>query len=405
MSYLINILVMATLTAGILLTIPVLYLLLLTVAAIVAPQNGPQENRHPVHRFVLLVPAHNEERLLPQLLANLRQLDYPKHLYSVHVVADNCTDETVVQAHRAAVTVHERTDTAHQGKGYALQWLIDRLLAGKVAFDAAVILDADSIVSQNFLRVMDVKLSADTGAIQAHYAVHNPEGSWLMSLRALALAAVHYLRPRGRMVLGGSVGLKGNGMVFSRTLLEQHRWSASVTEDIEFHMSLVLAGERVVFAADAIVWAEMPADLRSARSQNVRWEQGRLDMVRRYVPILLRESWKGFFRQGANSPFLLLDAAVEHIIPPFSILTSMSLLLLVSAWALNLQSGIAQALLLLGGQLVYLITGSIMAGLPSKTYIALLCAPLFLIWKVWLYVRVLLRPDRQGWVRTARIGE
>ena len=40
-----------------------------------------------------------------------------------------------------------------------------------------------------------------------------------VGLRYIALALLHYLRPMGRMRLGGSAGLKGNGMVFRADIM------------------------------------------------------------------------------------------------------------------------------------------------------------------------------------------
>src|SRR4051812_5726505 len=76
------------------LALMITYLLLLTGAALFAPRHTKLSHNSPTHRFLILVPAHNEERLLPSLLANLHQLDYPATLYAIHVVADNCNDRT-----------------------------------------------------------------------------------------------------------------------------------------------------------------------------------------------------------------------------------------------------------------------------------------------------------------------
>src|ERR1700692_2797836 len=62
----------------------------------------------PQHRFAVLVPAHNEELLLPRLLQSLAALEYPRSLYDVHVVADNCTDGTAAVALSAGALTHER---------------------------------------------------------------------------------------------------------------------------------------------------------------------------------------------------------------------------------------------------------------------------------------------------------
>lgn len=187
------------------------YLLLLTAAALAAPRSTRLRPDAPTSRFVIMVPAHNEERLLPQLLQNLSQLDYPHELYTVHVVADNCTDRTAELGRQGGATVHERFNSELRGKGYALEWLLQRIWEHGEPHDAVLILDADSVVSANFLRVMDTRLAGGERVIQGYYAVRQPEGAWSTGLRAVALTLLHYLRPQGRMMLGGSTGLKEIG--------------------------------------------------------------------------------------------------------------------------------------------------------------------------------------------------
>ena len=386
------------------------YLGLLTVAALFAPRKTRAASQPPRTRFLILIPAHNEEVLLPGLLASLAQMDYPADLRAVHVVADNCTDGTAEAARQGGAVVHERFDEHSRGKGFALQWLLERLQAARVPYDAAVILDADTTVSANFLQVMDARVQRGERVIQAYYAVRDPGRSWSVGLRYAALAVLHYLRPQGRMTLGGSAGLKGNGMVFVEEVLRGHEWSASLTEDIEFHMALLLAGERVTFAPDAAVWAEMPSSLRGSYTQNVRWERGRLQVARQYVPQLLR-------RAAATRQLKYLDAAMEHLIPPFSVLAAASMAVLAGSVAADVavswaaprghgrraQRALTPAgTLIVLAQFVYLLAGLVLARAPVRVYLSLLGAPVFVAWKVWLYVRVAMGYDDRGWVRTER---
>ncbi len=74
---------------------------------------------------------------------------------------------------------------------------------------------------------------------------------------------VRYL---GKQRLGLSCGLVGTGMAFTRDpagtpTMDKHRASC---EDGEYHMRLVLAGERVEFVADASVSSAMPTSLRGS---------------------------------------------------------------------------------------------------------------------------------------------
>src|SRR5918912_609980 len=102
----------------------VLYLDMLSVAAMLW-RRAPNPSS-PRHRFAILVPAHNEEQLLPRLLRSINALDFPRALYDTHVVADNCSDRTAAVAAAAGAIAHERHDAHLRGKGYALRWLVHR---------------------------------------------------------------------------------------------------------------------------------------------------------------------------------------------------------------------------------------------------------------------------------------
>lgn len=384
------------------------YLMLLTLCAWFAPRST-RLPANPKNRFAVLIPAHNEEKLLPDLLASLRKLGYPAEKYAVHVVADNCSDQTAQVAEDGGAIAHVRFNTVEIGKGYALQWLFEKLEDEGHDFDAAVILDADSIVSPNFLNVMDAKLQEGAEAIQAYYAVRDADRSWAVGLRSAALSVLHYLRPQGRTVLGLSVGLKGNGMVFSRELLARNQWSASLTEDIEFHMSLVLTGAKVAFAPDATVWAEIPTTLADSNTQNARWEQGRLELAKAYVPTLVKNSLFPARKEKELSRTVLFDCAMEHLIPPFSVVLGVNLLVILVALARLFVTGqwsnLYIALAFFFMQVLYLFSGMILTKTPLSVYRAILFVPAFLCWKIWLYVKVLIKPDQGEWTRTKRVGE
>ena len=69
-----------------------------------------------------IIPAHNEEIVVGNLIASLQKQNYPKDLYDIYVIADNCTDNTAEVARKAGAIVYERFDEEHKTKGYALDW-------------------------------------------------------------------------------------------------------------------------------------------------------------------------------------------------------------------------------------------------------------------------------------------
>jgi cellulose synthase/poly-beta-1,6-N-acetylglucosamine synthase-like glycosyltransferase len=370
-------------------------LLVLTLAALVARTSGPPAG--PARRrFAVLIPAHNEQMLIGRLLESLHRLDYPKAGFDIYVVADNCDDNTAPLARSRGARVYERTDCSLQGKGFALRWLLQRIQEDERHCDAFVVLDADSVVSADFLRRMDARLQAGSQVIQAYYSVLNPGESPLAALRYAALAALHYLRPLGRSALGLSCGLKGNGMCFTAPILEQFGWQwYTLAEDVEFHLALARAGIRVDFAPETSVLADMPTTFTQAASQNARWERGRLQLLRHRVPDLLMEGIRH------RSP-LRLDAAAEQFIPPLSVPFVLGGLCLIVSFGLGAAVPATFAALSLGGQSVYLLAGLVVVRAPLRAYLALSYAPAYVAWKVGVYGRALLSTRSARWIRTAR---
>jgi 1,2-diacylglycerol 3-beta-glucosyltransferase len=331
------------------------------------------------------------------LLASLRQLDYPPALMDVQVVADNCTDATAAIAREAGVSVYERYDESKIGKGHALRWLLGQVEATGRTYDAYVVMDADTEVSPNFLQVMDAQLQAGQSIIQSQYRVQNGHESWTSGLRSVAFALFNHLRPLGRTALGWSSGLKGTGMCFKASVVQQFGWdSFSLTEDVEYHVRLVTAGLRVAYAPEAIIWSAMPTSLKQSQSQQMRWERGRLELVSRHVPHLL---W-GTLR---TRNMALFDAAMEILVPPLSVVVSLVLCCGVGAFLLPSSLGIRLGAALLFGLLLYVLTGLRLARLPLAAYRSMLFAPAYIAWKLWVYIVALVPAGNRRWVRTSRI--
>lgn len=382
------------------------YLGLLTVAgASSSRRRRPPDRSVPVHRFVVLVPAHDEQPSIGATLASLRAVDYPGDLFAVHVVADNCTDGTADIVRHNGFEAHERTDRAHPGKGPALQWLLERLGDRGDQFDAVAFVDADTTMDPAFLRVMDGHLTEGARVVQGHYAVRDEGSSPVVAFRSAALAARTFLRPLGRTAIGGSAGLHGNGMVFRREQLADRRWSDHLTEDVELHLDLLIDGTLVSFAPAARVEAEMPDTLASSRAQHERWERGRLELARRYVPGLIHRAVAG----GPSGRVAYADAALDQLVPPLSVTVFATSGWLAAAGlrALTRRTpgtrrdlGLALAASL--GQAAHVLFALRLVHAPASTYRALSQAPRMIIWKLGLWLRVLARPNGVTWTRTAR---
>ena len=137
-----------------------MFLLVIAIAALL-PRKKLDLSVDPVSKFLLLIPAHDEEAGISHAVGNCLGVNYPRSLFEVMVIADNCTDQTAAQAAECRARVVERFDDVRQSKGYALNDQIDRLETGGElsAGDAVVIVDADTTVSRDLLRAFDSDLT------------------------------------------------------------------------------------------------------------------------------------------------------------------------------------------------------------------------------------------------------
>src|SRR5262249_55167271 len=224
---------------------------------------------------------------------------------------DNCTDATAAIASKAGAHVMQRHDMEHRGKGYALDFAFKASRAREWA-DAVVVVDADAQVSSNLLEAFARRIERGDQAIQAHYGGSNTNASWRTRLLSIAKAAFHIVRSRGRERLALSCGIRGNGWCVTHTLLDKVPYKAySLTEDLEYGITLGMAGFRVAYADEAHSDAEMVSGEKESRKQRQRWERGRFQLMRsRTLPLLAHAL--------ATRSRLCLDLALDLLVLPLS---------------------------------------------------------------------------------------
>lgn len=354
-------------------------------------ERSPKE---PSHKFLVVIPAHNEEEVIGDTLNALSANCYLPSLVRTVVIADNCTDRTAEVAAGAGVEVLTRRDARRHGKGEALLWGLEELHTQRANADAVVFLDADCRPSTNFLGALDAALAGGAHAAQATYVVANPEASWAAALRWAAFTLLHWVRPRGRAALGLSCGIFGTGFCLTEELLERHPWRATgLAEDQEYHLELVWAGVRVAFVEEAFVSSAMPTSLGASREQNLRWEGGRRQLVRRWTPRLVTSGLR------ERDPVRLL-AAVEPLLPPQSLQAIGTACVAMAAVAVRAPVASRMVAVSAAGQVIYVLGGMGAARAPAAVYRALALALPLALWKSSLQFRVLAGRGPHEWVGT-----
>jgi cellulose synthase/poly-beta-1,6-N-acetylglucosamine synthase-like glycosyltransferase len=389
-----------------LLVVPCVYLLVLAVASQLpgrpaAPRGAAGKAAGELPFWVVLVPAHNEAETLPRTLASLAGLDYPQGRWRLVVIADNCDDDTARIARRHGtlqglpIEVWSRHDEIEKGKGHALQWALQRLIAeGDDRIDGWVVVDADTDVDADLLRAFARGLGQGWEAMQGSYGIRDAASTPRRRLAYLSAGLYHQMRAQGRDRLGWSAGLFGNGMAFDWAIAQELGWQAmSIVEDIEYQAILALHGISVHYVPQARLWAEAPRTLTDSSSQRQRWEHGRSALTRFYVPKLLSAAWQD--RDGMPA-VLALDIAMPSYTVLGGLVAASGVLALLPGLG-AMPWGIAMASLGL-----YFVLGLHAVRGPSWLLPTLCWAPLYAAWVLLLRCKP---AAPRTWVRTPRDGK
>jgi len=361
---------------------------LASLAALRRPSKDTSESA-PRLRMVTIVPAHNEESMLGACLQSLRDSSAGHHR-EVVVVADNCTDQTAAVAQLFGATTLERHDVQRIGKSYALDFAIEYLRSQEVHPDAVLFVDADSTVSPEFFQALERRFSQGAGAVQLHYRAA-PGTSSLGKLRGIALELIHWSRPLGASRLGLGTTLKGNGMGLRWDLVRDGFGGEGLAEDAATTLSLARRGVAIAFEPSASVTGFMAQDYNSARTQDERWERGRLSLVGKALTAAATAFAHGNVAAAAG--------ALEVASLPLSLVTG-----IVVAGGIVSTLGYASTGLAIGSAAalgLYVIAGLASARVPFSELTALTAVPRYVVHKAGVYIRVVMRPAR-GWRRTER---
>ena len=359
----------------------------------------------PTSKFLIVIPAHDEAVGIAQTVQSCRGQEYPDDHFEVLVIADNCTDDTAEIAGREGAEVVVRHDPVKKTKGYALEYLIEKLQeSGRFdRLDAIVIVDADTITAPDLLRKFDALIAEGHDWIQCYYTVANPDATWRTRLMTFAFSLVNGVGPLGLYRLGLSSPLNGNGMCFTTKGLRRVPWkSYGLVEDYEFSWVVRMAGERIAFLPDATVKATMlEGGGQAAANQRRRWEFGRTEVKRRLFSPVLRCPKMNLFERFASAVELKTPPMMK-LLPMLVILAALNLgiiylhpLPLSSPLPLALLGSSLLMIVAVGG---YAISPFLVFDLPPCYLLTLAYIPVYACWKI--SVRLGGKPTQ--WVRTAR---
>lgn len=372
----------------------VLYLWFFALAYFVAGKSEVPAAIDPVSRFVFVVPAYNEVTGITATVQSLLNVCYPRALFDVVVIADNCTDETAEMARAAGAECIERHDEHLRGKGYALRHAFTELIPR--GYDAFIVIDADSVVSTNFLSTLEVRINRGEQVVQAYVGMSNPDASIMTYLFQVGNLIENKLFWEPKHSFGLPIILRGNGMCFTREILEKFAWNAfSIVEDTEYGLMLINNGVHIHFASEMKVLACQPETLQQAFAQRVRWASGNATLTKaRAFKLII----SGFMSRSYSQ----MDLGVSLIAGSRPLLLVATLALFGLSLVIDSQLLVFWAIALLLAQILYIGLGVVLNGISRQKMGRLLLSPFYLGWLCLVSLLGLVGFHNNQWNRTAR---
>lgn len=363
------------------------------------------------HKFMAIIPAHNEESVVANLVESLKAQDYPKDLYDIYVIADNCTDNTAKVAKDAGAIVLKRFDEAHKTKGFALNWFLQQKIEENADYDAFCVFDADNIVDQNFLQAMNKKLCQGENVVQGYRDIKNPKDSWIASGYAIFYWMMNKFYHLARYNLGLSPLINGTGFMVRFDVVKPNGWNTvTLTEDIEFSLMNIAKGQKLGWATDAICYDEQPVHFMQSWSQRSRWTVGHLQCMKHYTKDLANGVKK--HKTLMNFDGLLYMFGIPMMILTF-LLLGVNTLMYVGAEMEFTDLIWNYARYLIATFILPIGTATIVMLLDKRDiksmFVGLLCYPLFLGSWILINIKCLIKPNTK-WekiehVRDVKINE
>jgi biofilm PGA synthesis N-glycosyltransferase PgaC len=230
-------------------------------------------------RLALLLPGHNEELIIETTIRSAIAAGQSKR--DIYVVDDNSSDDTrklaIKMLGEANVLTVERS-----GKAGAVLKAIEHF-GIKQRYVWLHVADADSIFSADYFRVYKSKLNARNYAVAVGF-VQSMRGNWISTYRSLTYTYSQHVSRRIQSRLGMISVFPGPITCFRTDILDQLEFTGnSLTEDFDITLQVHRKKlGRIKFIPGAINYTQDPQTLDDFWKQNLRWQRGFFQGVKKY---------------------------------------------------------------------------------------------------------------------------
>ena len=268
--------------------------------------------------FLVLIPAYHEDAVIINTVKSFLQQDYPKDLYQLCVISDHMEATTNEQLAALPITLLQPAFD-NSSKAKALQYAISSIsLQPSAIYDYVVILDADNIVTPDFLSRLS-QIARPNIAIQCHRTAKNANND-IAALDGLSEEINNSIFRRGHNRIGMSSALIGSGICFNYNWFKDNVTKLySAVEDRELEALLMKQGIYIHYAEGIHVFDEKVSNSDNFQRQRLRWMTGQVQALFQMLPYIPKATITGNINY--------IDKTIQQTLIPRSILIVLTPLL------------------------------------------------------------------------------
>lgn len=303
-----------TTAAAILLVFALLYFWTLSIRVKICKNNkklnlNKKEETYST-KFLVIVPAHNEELNIKKTIKSVKNTIYPKELRDIVVIADRCIDHTVQIAKNENIVVYENLENKTKSKGGLLKNFFKEYEKLIAKYDYICIIDADTIVDETFFMAADQAFKDGHKVVQGKVNVLNRKNNIVSCFFLIYQSIINVCLYEFQSSFHRSVLLSGKGVLISPAIFKSVRWDEhALIEDVDLSFKILLKGFNIHYCNRLIVSLFQPYTFHDMWSQQRRWISGQRQMIKKYAGLIKDNSLKGgarmFIHEGLVVIFIL----------------------------------------------------------------------------------------------------
>lgn len=245
----------------------------------------------------IMVPAHNEGKVITQTVESLLGLDYPHDRYEIIVINDNSSDNSGTllanlqskYSGRNLIVMNTDAVTGGKGKSNALN-----LGFAQSRGELVAIYDADNTPEKKALLYLVSEIMHDPllGAVIGKFRTRNRDTNLLTRFINVETLSFQWMAQAGRWKLFKLCTIPGTNFIMRREIIERiGGWDVkAIAEDTEISFRIYMMGYRIKFQPKAVTWEQEPQTVKVWFKQRTRWAKGNIYVIVKNIPLLFDRS-------------------------------------------------------------------------------------------------------------------